>query len=117
LLIMVPLAAAWHVSNLPAVQQPSRRPVDAALALKSKYASQTGSRTASRSADIRWSGLEQQDSASEICEGRSVRDWARLLEVPAITAVVAREFARRNYEPAYWKWAESGCSSGLKDRD
>lgn len=116
-LILLPAGAAWYISTLPAFHPSGRRPIDAPAALHSKYASQTGSRRASRAADIRWAGLELQDSASEVCEGRSVDDWARLLNVSATPAVVARAFARRNYSAAYWAAAESGCLSGLKDRD
>jgi hypothetical protein len=116
-LVALPIAASWSISSLPARHESHRRAIDAPAKRGGVYASQTGSRLASRQADVRWSRLETKDSASEICEGRSTGDWARLLGVAADRAVVAREFAVRNYDPSHRAAARDGCFAGLHDAD
>src|SRR6185436_20299305 len=88
--VAVPLAAAAVVTQLPGDAGTDRRRIDAPPSESHKYASQTSSRARSRAAHKRWSNLEQSDSASEICEGRSTEDWARLLGVRPDPRVVAR---------------------------
>jgi hypothetical protein len=80
-----------------------------------RYATQSGSRTATRRAHRRWVNAEHEDSGYETCAIFPLGTWARRLHVRAEPASVARAFAARNYEPGLRAGAYAGCLAALRE--
>jgi hypothetical protein len=77
-----------------------------------RYASQGGSRTATRQAQLRQRGDEDVDAAVETCGGLGVRQLAVRYGVEARREVVARRFSMA-FEPGFRAHAFEGCLKGL----
>jgi len=110
IVVLVCLGAVPSVVWLINARAPERPAVQSRDA---RYASQSGSRSATRKAQLATRGNEEVDSAMEACGGLGVERLAARYGVERRRTVVAKRFAKA-YEPAYRAHAYEGCLAGLR---